>query len=319
MKIRLGYVAIALNLHNTTSSGSVTFTSYNKLSSEEKKLNKLKAVSAANLNNLMKILEYNVQNNIHFYRITSSLIPLATHPEVTNWNYRKLFKVDFKKLGEFILNNEMRVDTHPNEFNVLNSIREEVYESTVRNLWFHVHLFQDMNYAAGKMVIHIGSSEGGKKAAEERLIKNYSRLPEEISTKLILENDDKTFTAPEVLSICNRIGVPMVLDVHHERCNNEGEALKEYIENIFKTWRNEKLPPKVHFSSPREGPKDRKHADFINPDDFISFIELCIPYNIDFDIMLEAKMKDIALIKLREDIKKLRPEWNWMDETTIIF
>ena len=41
MIIRLGYVAIALNLKNVTSSSTVTFATYNKLKSEEERLKKL--------------------------------------------------------------------------------------------------------------------------------------------------------------------------------------------------------------------------------------------------------------------------------------
>ena len=134
MRIRLGYVAIALKLPKVTSSSAVTYTNYEKQGNEEKKLNKLKQVTLTNLDDLYKILEYNVKNNIHFYRITSALVPLATHPDVKDWDYRKIFNVDFERIGDFIKNNDLRVDTHPDEFNVLNSIKEEVVESTKRNL-----------------------------------------------------------------------------------------------------------------------------------------------------------------------------------------
>ena len=98
MKIRLGYVAIAKKLgKKITSSSTVTFTNYNKISTSEKKLEKLKAVSASNLKNLGKILNYNIENNIHFYRITSALIPLVTHPEVGYWGHREFLKKDFSR------------------------------------------------------------------------------------------------------------------------------------------------------------------------------------------------------------------------------
>ncbi|MEL7597035.1 MAG: UV damage endonuclease UvsE, partial [Clostridiaceae bacterium] len=86
MKVRLGYVAIALKLPKVTSSSSVTFKTYSKLALKEEKLDKLKKVALSNLNDLYKILQYNIENKIHFYRITSALIPLANHPEVVNWD-----------------------------------------------------------------------------------------------------------------------------------------------------------------------------------------------------------------------------------------
>lgn len=318
MRVRLGYVSIALGLPKTTSSSNVTYTYYQKLTTEEEKLNKLKKVSYSNIVDLRKILKYNIQNNIHFYRITSSLIPLATHPEV-NWNYRKIFAVDFKIIGDLIKEYNMRIDTHPDQFNVINSVDDKVVESTKRNLWFHVNLFKDMGYPLGKMVLHIGSATGGKKTATKRFENNFKKYPDEITSKLILENDDKTFTAMETLQLCKILGVPMVLDVHHHICNDGGYSIEEILPDVFNTWKGEKLPPKLHFSSPKEYPKDRKHADFIDGKGFIEFIELCKPLNKDIDIMLEAKKKDLALFNLAGSIKKLRKDWKWIDSSTFEF
>ncbi|ERI94816.1 UV damage endonuclease UvdE [Clostridiales bacterium oral taxon 876 str. F0540] len=319
MRIRIGYVAIALNLPKVTSSSTVTYTNYQKLSSSEQKLNKLKQVTLSNIDDLYKILQYNVENNIHFYRITSALVPLATHPDVADWDYRKIFSIDFKHVGKFIKDNNMRVDTHPDEFNVINSIREEVVISAKRNLWSHVHLFDDMQYPNGRMVLHIGGAQGGKEVAMQRFIDNFKNFPCEITDRLMLENDDKTFTATEVLYICRETGAPIVFDVHHHMCNNTGETVESLISDIFKTWESQPLPAKFHFSTPRDTEKDRKHADYINAEDFVSFIEICRPLDKDFDIMLEAKMKDKALFQLVKDIKVLRPDWNWIDNTTLEF
>jgi UV DNA damage endonuclease len=317
MRVRLGYVAIALNLPKVTSSSSVTYTNYQKLSNEEQKLNKLKQVTLSNLDDLYKILQYNLEHQVHFYRITSALVPLATHPEVVNWNYRKIFNIDFTRLGRFIRDNNMRVDTHPDEFNVINSIREEVVDAAKRNLWSHVNLFEDLDYPNGKMVLHIGGAQGGKEASIKRFIDNFKNFPVEITSRLMLENDDKTFTASEVLYICKEVSSPIVFDVHHHNCNNLGETVESLIKDIFLTWDNQPLPAKFHFSTPRETEKDRKHADFINAKDFVAFIELCKPLDKDFDVMLEAKNKDQALFQLVEDIKAIKPNWKWIDNTTL--
>lgn len=317
MQIRIGYVAIALNLPKVTSSSTVTFTNYSKLSSEEKKLDKLKTITMSNFNDLHEILKYNVNNEIHFYRITSALVPLATHPEVM-WDYRKYFDKDFEGIGRVIKKNEMRVDTHPDQFNVINSCNEEVVKSTLRNLWFHTHLFEDMEYPNGKMVIHIGSSEGGKKKSLERFKMNFLKMPKEISSRIIIENDDKTFTSKEVLELAKDLSIPMVLDVNHHVCNNDGEKIEDLLEDILNTWKGQYFPPKLHFSSPREGVKDRKHSDYINPQDFINFLDIAKEIGKDFDVMLEAKMKDLAVLKLVMDIKNLRPEWKWKDKSTLI-
>ena len=221
MKIRLGYVAIAKKLgKKITSSSTVTFTNYNKISTSEKKLEKLKAVSASNLKNLGKILNYNIENNIHFYRITSALIPLVTHPEVGYWGHREFLKKDFEYIGKLINESNMRVDTHPDEFNVINSINPKVVENTKINLLRQAQWFEDFKYDLGKMVIHIGGATNGKESGIERFITNFKTFPEEVTSKIIIENDDKTYTAKETLFLCNELKRPMVLDIHHHNCNN---------------------------------------------------------------------------------------------------
>lgn len=318
MKIRLGYVAIALKLPKVTSSSNVTFSYYSKLNNKEKRFDKLKTVTRSNLDDLYTILKYNVENKIHFYRITSALVPLSTHPEVTEWNYRDVFKKYFEVIGEYIKVNNLRVDTHPDQFNVINSAKPQVVENTIRNLLFHSNFFQDINYPEGKMVIHVGSGEGGKEVALDRFVRNFKALPAEIRNRLIIENDDKTFTARETLDLCSKIQRPMVLDTHHHKCNNNGEEVLHMLKGAFDTWSNEKQPPKIHYSTPREFENDRKHADYIDGKEFVKFVESAKEINIDFDVMLEAKMKDLALYKLVEDIKSLRPNWQWEDNSTFI-
>lgn len=317
MKVRLGYVAISNKLgKKVTSSSNVTFKTYSNIVTEEKKAEKLKVVAASNLIGLEKILKYNIENQIHFYRITSALIPLVTHPEVGYWGHREIFKKDFKYIGKLIRESNMRVDTHPDEFNVINSINPQVVKNTEINLMRQVEWFEDMEYEKGKMVIHVGGATNGKEAGLQRFIDNYKLMSEKIRNRLIIENDDKTYTAEETLYLCNELNVPMVLDVHHHNCNNTGNKITDIIESIFNTWNKEELNPKIHFSSPREGERDRKHADFINANDFVQFLESIKVYNRDIDVMLECKEKDVALYKLAEDIKSIKPQYKWIDNTT---
>ncbi len=322
MKIRIGYVAISNVLgKKVTSSSTITFTNYNKILSEEKRLEKLKTVTLSNLEALEEILKYNIENQIHFYRITSALIPLVTHPEVGYWGHREIFKKDFYYIGKLIKESNMRVDTHPDEFNVINSANPKVVENTIINLSRQVEWFKDMNYKAGKMVIHIGGATGGKEAALKRFVENFNKFPKDIQEKIIIENDDKTYTAKETLSLCRELKIPMVLDIHHHNCNNNGEDIKDLLEDILNTWKNEDLPPKMHFSSPKDktlvDKVDKKHSDFIEAQDFIKFIELLKVFNRDVDIMLECKEKDIALFKLVKEIKEIKPEYKWIDKTTL--
>lgn len=319
MKIRLGYVAISNKLgKKVTSSSAVTFANYKKIETEEKRKEKLINTAFSNLTGLQRILKYNIENDIHFYRITSKLIPLETHPEVEYYGYYEKFKKDYEYIGKLIKESNMRVDTHLDQFNVINSTSQQVVESTERVLLNHVKLFENINYDEGKMVIHVGGAAGGNEAGLERFVKNFREYPESIKERLIVENDDKIYTAKEVLSLCNALDIPMVLDVHHHNCNNKGEDIGSFTEDIFNTWNKTSLVPKIHFSSPREFVNDRKHADYIDANDFVDFLEKVKHLNRDFDVMLECKEKDLALYKLSEDIKKIKPQYEWKDISTII-
>ena len=323
MIVRFGYVAIPLELGDKgKTSGTVTYKNYEKMQNADEKMNKLKAVTLKNLDNLGNAINYNIENEIHFYRITSALIPLVTHPNVGYWGHREIFKKNFQYIGRLIEKSNMRVDTHPDQFNVINSTNEEVVKNTVINLMEHVNLFEDLNYDKGMMVIHVGGAAGGKEEGLQRFIDNLKSYPESIKERLIIENDDKIYNSLDVLKLCSEINAPMVLDVHHHMCNNCGEDLSEVVAGCFATYKGKKVIPKIHFSSPKDGECDRKHADYINVDDFISFLKVAKGIEtddkeIEFDIMIEAKKKDIAMFKLIDDIKSFKPEYLWIDKTTL--
>ena len=180
MRVRLGYVAISKTLgKKVTSSSTVTFSNYSKIALPDKKLEKLKSVAASNLKDLETIIKYNIENNIHFYRITSALIPLVTHPEVGYWGHREFLRKDFEYVGKLINDSKMRVDTHPDEFNVINSINPKVVENTKINLLKQAEWFEDFKYDLGKMVIHVGGATNGKEAGLERFITNFDNFPTE--------------------------------------------------------------------------------------------------------------------------------------------
>lgn len=314
MKVRLGYVAISNKLgKKVTSSSTVTFSNYSKIISEEKKLEKLKAVILSNLNDLEKIIKYNIENKIHFYRITSALIPLVTHPSVGYYGHKEIFKREFIHIGNLIKSSNMRVDIHPDQFNVLNSNNEEVVNNTIKNLNHQLSILKSLEYKKGKMVLHIGGATGGKDIALERFKETYKKLPGEIKDAIILENDDKIYTATETLKLCKELNIPMVLDVHHHNCNNYNEDIIQLLDEIFSTWDNEEFIPKIHFSSPLEGKKDRRHAPYINAEDFKDFIYRAKEIDRDFDVMLECKEKDMALYKLVDEIKD---DFTFIDKST---
>ena len=312
MKIRLGYVSISKALDITTST-TITFTNFIK---ENRPYDKLTRIINTNLDNLEKILTYNIKNNLHFYRLTSKLIPLATHKEV-NFDYLKPFKSRFKKLGNMINKNNLRVDTHPDQFCVLNSTNKEVVENSIDILKYHYKILDALNIKNKVIIIHVGGNSKKKKKSISRFINNFNKLPIYLKKSIVIENDDKIFNLEDVLFISKKTNIPVVLDYHHFLCNRTEKNIEELIEDVFKTWKNNR--PKIHFSSPKSKLKKefRSHHDYINSDTFIDFIEKIKFIKKDFDVMIEAKAKDDALYRLTREIK-YKTNYKFIDESTFM-
>jgi len=304
MKFRLGYVAMTLGLEDCSPSGAVTYKTFEKLSGGEARLYRLRKVANKNLQNTLRILRYNKAMNISVYRLTSKLIPLATHPELLQWNYINDFAEGLREIGDFIKQNNFRISAHPDHFTIINSPLPKVFEDSLRDLDYHVKLFESMGLEDSKykLVLHVGGVYGNKQDSIERFCANFTKLPGRIRDRLIIENDDKSYNTYEVLALCKRLGAPMVLDVHHHNCLCEKEDLGKVLPEIFDTWKGEYFHPKIHFSSPR-GIKDfRSHADLIDFNEFADFLTIASSVGRDFDVMLEAKSKDVALLSLSDEL-----------------
>lgn len=285
--IRLGYVAIATCL-DITSSKTITLTEFNKF----KDFDKLDKIIKENLESLDKIIDYNIKNEIHFYRLTSKLIPLST---LFEFDYINKYKKYYDKIGEKIKRYNIRVDVHPDQFCVLNSTKKEVIENTFKILEYHYKILEALNIKDKIIILHVGSSVLGKENSIKRFINSFYKLPKYLQNCIALENDDKVYNVKDCLYLCNKLNIPFVLDYHHHLCNKS----EFNYEDILKTW---KIKPKVHFSSPKNKTKKdiRSHHDYIEVDTFIDFIKQ-LPY--DVDIMIEAKMKDEALFRLVRQLK----------------
>jgi len=310
MKIRLGYVAISLTL-NITTSKTITYTNYKKIKNKDEKLDNL---IRQNFKSLKEILKYNYKNNIHFYRLSHKLIPLATHNEV-KFDYITPYKKEWKEIGNLIKKYKIRLDIHPDQFCVLNSENPAVVENTSKTLEYSYKIFKAMDIE-GKAIMHVGGAYNNKEKAIQNFKNNFKKLKPEIQKIIILENDDKIYNIKDTLSICQELNIPMVLDYHHYICNNESEDINDYLPAILKTWKGEKLNPKMHFSSPKSIKEKRSHSDYINCDDFIKFINILKKHNKDIDVMLECKAKDEALFRLIRQLK-YKSDFEFIDETTI--
>ncbi|WP_210471655.1 UV DNA damage repair endonuclease UvsE [Sporosarcina sp. 6E9] len=305
MKIRFGYVANAVGLWDASPSKTLTFTRYSTLP-ECERMEQLKSLTAQNLAHTKRILYYNIAHEIEVYRFSSSLVPLATHPEVM-WDFLTPFKNEWKEIGDLIKKYNLRVSFHPNHFTLFTSPREEVTTNAVTSMEYHFKMLSAMNALdTGLINIHVGGAYGDKTKSLERFHQNLKKLPKKIKKHMTLENDDKTYDLLETLTACEKEKMPMVFDYHHYVANSGEIDLPLYLSRIFETWRNTKVVPKVHISSPKSEQAFRAHADYISLDFVLPFLKIAKELNQDFDIMIEAKQKNLAMLQLIEETAAIR-------------
>lgn len=310
MKIRLGYACISKTLSNVTTSSTVTYTTFQK----DKDYKKIDTAIKSNLNALKEILTYNIKNNIHFFRLSSKLIPLATKSDVI-FDYIDPYKDYYNSIAKIIKDNKLRIDFHPDEFCVLNSTKSEVVKNSIAILEHHYNLLKALEIKNKILVLHIGGNTFGKKNSISRFINNFNTLSKDIQESIAIENDDKIFNIRDCVYISKNINVPVILDYHHHICNHDELDINDYLKDILSSWHN--TTPKMHFSSPKNKTKKdfRSHNDYINVDAFINFIDILKPFNHDVDIMIEAKAKDEALFRLVRELK-YKTNYTFIDDTS---
>lgn len=306
MLVRFGYVAMSTVVQNASPSKTMTATAFAKIADREAAVRKLERIAAENLHNTLRLLRHNRAHHIRLYRFSSRLIPLLGHELLEGWNPFPALADDFAAIGEYVREHDMRVGFHPEHFTVLSTPRKDVLEKSFTDLDRHVLMLELMGLdERAKCNIHIGGSYKDKQKTMERFLHQFAELPGRIRARLTLENDDKTFNAAETLSACERLGVPMVLDIHHHAVNNEGEWAAELWPRIRDTWSHAAIPPKIHASSPRNDKDPRGHADYLHMPDLLDFMLAVRENTPELDVMIEAKMKDSALFQLMNDLAEV--------------
>lgn len=304
MIVRLGYVAMSTEVANASPSRTMTYTSFAKIGDRDAALRKLERLAAENLHNTLRLLRHNRAHDIALYRFSSKLIPLIGHEALSDWDPFPALADDFRAVGDYVKAHGMRVSFHPEHFTVLSTPREDVLHSSIADLRRHVRMLESMGLdERAKCNIHVGGMYGDKTKAGERFVRHFAGLDESVRHRLTLENDDKTFTARETLDICERVGAPMVFDVHHHDVNPGGETAEWLWPHIAATWDGQTVPPKIHMSSPKSEKDPRGHADYVEADKLAAFLRIAASAGTPrLDVMLEAKRKDGALFRLMEEI-----------------
>ncbi|XRG78044.1 UV DNA damage repair endonuclease UvsE [Rossellomorea sp. GAMAL-10_SWC] len=319
MLVRLGYVAMSMNLQNASPSKTMTVAQFLKQKDKDAAIRKLEQIANTNINNCLRLLKHNKAHDISFFRLSSKLIPLANHEEVADWNYIKPLKESLLELGKFAITNEMRIDFHPDHFVILNSTDEDLLKTSVKTLKMHYQLLKAMKInTEQRCVLHIGGGYDDKEKSLEQLIENFSLVPVQIQKMLMFENDDTTFTFDETLFACEKLGVPLVFDYHHHLVNHTNEDWVKNWAYAVDTWKASSLPMKMHISSPRDEKDIRAHADFVDPNMFMTFLNEIYGSVRQIDCMIEAKQKDNALFQLMDDMKA-HPSIEMVNDSSFYF
>jgi UV DNA damage endonuclease len=305
MRVRLGFVANSLALWDSSPSKTMTYRRFTELPAQER-IEKLMEVTRQNLAHTKRILYYCAAHEIELYRLSSSIVPLATHPDV-EWDFLSPFKEEWRELGSLIKKFGIRASFHPNQFTLFTSPRQEVTDNAVKDMEYHYMMLEYMGVEKQSVInIHIGGTYGDKKAALDKFHENVKTIPPEVKGIMTLENDDKTYNVSETLAACQKEDIPMVLDIHHHEANLSEHPLEEYLEEIFRTWEGRDLVPKIHISSPKSEKAFRSHSDYVDPDFVKPFFKTLKKFGKDVDFMIEAKHKDLAMLKLIEDLSSIR-------------
>jgi len=276
---------------------------------------KLLALIAHNLKSLENIIDYNIENNIKLFRISSDIIPFgSSHVNTLNW--WELFSDQLGAIATKIRKSNMRISMHPGQYTVLNSPNPEVVERATLDLDYHTKLLRSLGGGReNKMILHIGGVYGDKSQAIERFALSYNKLEQDIKDHLVIENDDRSYTIKDVLNIGESLGIPVVFDnLHHEinKCDNEHNDLY-WINRAKQTWKPGDGKQKIHYSQQDPEKKPGGHSKTTGINDFMAYYKEINGQEI--DIMLEVKDKNLSAVKCinttsdDKKINKLEQEW----------
>ena len=298
---RMGYACINMTLAKQKPK-VYTGRSMIKRTFQEKGIEYASQLGLDNCRDLFTIIKWNNEHDFKFFRITSNLFPWSSEYKLSDLpDYTEICNI-LSDIGTYVSDNDMRITSHPGPFNVLTSPHPHVVDNCITDLSIHGEVFDLMNLPRtpySKINIHIGGVYGDKVSAIDRFCKNFHRLPDSVKTRLTVENDDKAtmYSVKDLYDgVYCKIGIPIVFDYnHHKFCTGELSE-QQALELAISTWGN--ITPVVHYSESRsieqEDDKIRPqaHSDYV-----LDYIDT---YDNRVDIMVEAKAKELAVLKYKE-------------------
>tara|TARA_R110000851_G_scaffold279231_8_gene432484 strand:- start:6280 stop:7113 length:834 start_codon:yes stop_codon:yes gene_type:complete len=255
-----------------------------------------------NTRDILPILEWNHRHDVKVFRMTSCLFPWASEYMLEDLPDFEEISKNLKAAGDYAKEKGIRLSFHPGPFNILASTKEKVINSAIVDLSIHGEIMDLMGMPRShwaKINIHIGASYGDRESALTRWVENFQRLPDSVKTRLTVENDDKAslFSTKDLYEgIYKRVPVPIVFDYHHHRFRNDGESEDECHAMACETWGD--VRPCFHYSESASEKEDspkraNAHSDYV--------YDKINDYGRDFDVVIEAKAKELALMKYRAE------------------
>lgn len=258
---------------------------------------KLMELIENNLTVLEAIIDYNIRSRIKLFRISSDIIPFGSSP-VNRLSWPEDFSGHFERLGEKIKKNQIRVSMHPGQYTVLNSPNKDVVNRAVADLEYHTLFLDRLGVGPeNKIVVHIGGIYGDKQQAMQSFIKEYRFLDSKVKSRLVIENDDRSYTIEDVLEISSHTGAPVIYDNLHNtlNCSDPEKTDADWITAVKDTWQMQDGPQKVHYSQQSLGNRPGSHSKSIRIDEFMDYYNALKPREL--DIMLEVKDKNLSAVK----------------------
>ena len=238
---------------------------------------------------------YNAMHGILFFRITSDLVPFASHP-VCTFPWQEEFAGVLEKIGEYIRLYGFRISMHPDQFVLLNAPDKGVLQRSIDDLKYQVQVLDLMGLdLSAKVQVHVGGVYGDKPAGIDRFVKQYDLLDTAIRDRLVIENDERLYTLGDCLAIHERTGIPVIADAFHHSLLNNGKCFLSLLDPVRKTWKATDGIPMVDYSSQEPGRRVGAHAMHIVAEDFRQFLKETRP--LDFDLMLEIKDKEKSALE----------------------
>ena len=244
---------------------------------------RIREVTAINLDALEAILRWNLDHGIEVFRISSNTIRFGSHP-VNTVRWWEEFGPRLAELGRLM--HGMSISTHPGQYTVLGSQRPEVVAASLAELEYQALLLSSLGLdTTHKLVIHLSGTP-------DRFAASVERLSPDTRARLTLSENDERWALTEVLSLAQHLELPVVFDVFHHRLNGSLAELDVRGATLLagETWTPADGRQEVHFSTQEPGKRPGAHSSTLDASAFAEFVEAV--GDLPLDCVLEVKDKE---------------------------